>query len=179
VLAWGHPRVGGDATCGFFVVSSATLAGWMHLGGGAVVPSTSPFMSVHHIFQTTTWGRPPITPSTIGKDGRKAWDGAVLFCIVKRFATNKPRDPGCHNRMYKTQPNDPGHRTDMDRLRADHACRSWTLFEDENKSLIGMELSIVRCFGRSASHFSLAGRLRNANAIFYWSFPPQNIACDL
>ena len=96
LVCWrGDPRVGGDVICGFFVVSRETLAGWVRLGGGAVVPSTVPFMSAHHIFQTITWGRPPIY--TIGGGRKKAWDETALFCNVKRCVTNKPRDPGYHN----------------------------------------------------------------------------------
>jgi len=60
------------------VVSRETLAGWVRLGGGAVVPSTVPFMSAYHIFQTVTWGRPPITPSARRKEEGLGWDGFIL-----------------------------------------------------------------------------------------------------
>ena len=92
----GHPRVGGDVTCGFFVVSRAILAGWVRLGGGAVVPSTVPFMSVYHIFQTTTWTSAH-NLHNLHRRKEGAWDGTALFCNVKRCITNKPRDPGHQN----------------------------------------------------------------------------------
>ena len=96
MLAWGHPRVGGDGTCGFFVVSRETLAGWVRLGGGAVVPvHSSIHVGVSHL-PNDHLGTP--AHCAIGKEeGRRLGVGRLYFATLKRCVTNKPRDPGYHN----------------------------------------------------------------------------------